>query len=68
MKVKSETIIIEDSYVGVKAGMAAGIKVIGFTGGGHWQNDRSKKELFDAGAISIIENYGDLELEIKKYD
>ena len=31
-----ETIIIEDSVVGIQAGIAANIKVIGFTSGGHW--------------------------------
>ena len=33
---KNETIIIEDSIVGVKAGVSAGVKVIGLTAGGHW--------------------------------
>ena len=40
-----ETIIIEDSVVGVNAGKNANIKVIGLTAGGHWHTDRDEKEL-----------------------
>ena len=55
--IKAETIIIEDSAVGVTAGVKAGIKVIGFTAGGHWFPHRSQQELLDAGADLIIDNY-----------
>ena len=50
---KDETIIIEDSAVGVTAGVKAGVKVIGFTAGGHWHENRDEKELLEAGAIFI---------------
>ena len=54
---KNQTIIIEDSAVGVKAGVSAGIKVIGLTAGGHWHEERSEKELFDAGAFTVTNDY-----------
>ena len=56
----NETIIIEDSVMGVKAGVAAGIKVIGLTAGGHWYEGRSNQELFDAGASEVVDNYEDI--------
>ena len=54
---KDETIIIEDSVVGVKAGYSANVKVIGLTAGGHWHENRDEKELLDAGAISVTNDY-----------
>jgi len=63
---KNETVIIEDSAVGVQAGVAAGIQVVGFVGGGHWQSSRSPKELLNAGSYKIIESYKDLLLELAK--
>ena len=54
---KNETIIIEDSLVGVKAGVNAGVKVIGLTAGGHWHEGRDEKELLDAGAFTVTNNY-----------
>ena len=63
---KNETLIIEDSVVGVKAGVRAGVKVVGLTAGGHWHPERSTKELSDAGVSLLINNYKDLLEEIKK--
>jgi len=63
---KVETIIIEDSVTGIQAGVAAGIKVIGLTAGGHWYEGRSNKELFDAGAYDVVKNYQDMLLLINK--
>ena len=54
---KNECIIIEDSVVGTQAGVAAGVKVIGITAGGHWYEGRSDKELLDAGAYKVVKNY-----------
>ena len=54
---KNETIIIEDSEVGVKAGVRAGVKVIGLTAGAHWHKNRDEKELLDAGAFIVTNNY-----------
>ena len=65
---KEETIIIEDSAVGVKAGVAAGIKVIGLTAGGHWYPSRSTKELKEAGAYKIFNNYKKILKEINSYE
>ena len=58
--IKNETVIIEDSTVGVEAGVAAGIKVIGFTAGKHWHEHRNKKELTNAGAYVLVSSYKDL--------
>ena len=63
---KNETVVIEDSAIGVQAGVAAGVKVIGLTAGGHWYNDRSPKELLDAGAFTLADSYETLLKVIKK--
>ena len=55
--IKNQTIIIEDSVVGVMAGVAAGIKVIGLTAGGHWHENREEKELLEAGAFAVTNDY-----------
>ena len=57
---KSETIIVEDSPVGVQSGVAAGIKVIGLTAGEHWHEGRSSEELIDAKAFCVVDSYEDL--------
>ena len=56
-----ETIIIEDSVVGVKAGQGAKVKVIGLTAGGHWGENRDEKELINAGAIATANNYNKIQ-------
>ena len=56
-----ETIIIEDSVVGVKAGQDANVKVIGLTAGGHWGENRDEKELINAGAIATANNYNKIQ-------
>jgi len=63
---KNETIIIEDSVVGVQAGVNAGVKVIGLTAGGHWHSERSTEELIEAGASLLIHDYSTLLNDIKK--
>ena len=55
--IKTETIIIEDSAVGVMAGVAADVKVIGLTAGGHWHEKRDNKELLEAGAFAVTNDY-----------
>ena len=55
--IKTETIIIEDSTVGVMAGVAANVKVIGLTAGGHWHEKRNEKELLEAGAFTVTNDY-----------
>ena len=64
---KDETIIIEDSSVGVRAGVSAGVKVIGITAGGHWHEQRYDKELLEAGAIAVTNNYNKIEKLIQSY-
>ena len=63
---KEETIIIEDSAVGIQAGIAVGVKVIGLTAGQHWHEGRSDQELFDAGAYDVVNNYEDMLLLINR--
>ena len=55
-----KTIIIEDSVVGVQAGVSAKMKVIGLTAGGHWFEERSSKALINAGAYTVVKTYDDL--------
>ena len=55
-----ETVIIEDSGVGVKAATAAGVKVFGLTAGKHWHSNRDKNELFDNGALNVFSDYKSL--------
>ena len=55
-----ETIIIEDSGVGVKAGTLAGARVFGLTAGRHWHSNRDKNELFDNGALNVFSDYESL--------
>jgi len=62
-----ETIIIEDSVVGVNAGKNAKIKVIGLTAGGHWHTDRDEKELINAGAIATANNYNKIQEIIESF-
>ena len=52
-----ETIIIEDSGVGVKAASLAGVRVFGLTAGKHWHSNRDKNELFDNGALNVFNDY-----------
>jgi HAD superfamily hydrolase (TIGR01509 family) len=64
---KNETIIIEDSAVGVIAGVAAEVKVIGITAGGHWHDQRDQKELVDVGAITVTDSYSKIPKIIESF-
>ena len=57
---KEETVIIEDSGVGVKAATAAKVRVFGLTAGKHWHSNREKNELFDNGALNVFSDYKSL--------
>ena len=64
---KHETIIIEDRVVGVKAGCSADVRVIGLTAGGHWHENRDEKDLLQAGAIDVTNNYKKIKNIIESY-
>ena len=51
-----DTIILEDSVIGVKAAVEANIKAIGVICGSHW-NGRSSKILLEVGAYSVARNF-----------
>ena len=58
--IREESVIIEDSGVGVKAATAAGVRVFGLTAGKHWHSDRNTNELFDNGALNVFSDYESL--------
>ena len=52
-------VVIEDAVAGVRAGIAAGMRVIGFTGGSH-TNASHADRLLAAGAQTIVTHMADL--------
>ncbi len=52
-------VVVEDSVAGVTAAVAAGMRVIGFTGGSHCRPDHADR-LRQAGAVEIIANHREL--------
>lgn len=55
----SEVIAIEDSYTGVQAALAAGIKTIGFLGGSHILGDHATR-LESLGVAGLARNHAEL--------
>jgi HAD superfamily hydrolase (TIGR01509 family) len=53
------TLVIEDSFSGVRAGKAAGMTVWGFVGGSHYQSRDGKAILLGAGADRVFERMAD---------
>ena len=53
-------LVIEDSVNGVTAGIAAGMRVWGFGGGGH-MTERLTARLTEAGAERIVANWAEAE-------
>ena len=54
-----DCVVIEDAAAGVTAGVAAGMRVLGFTGGGHAYPGLPEK-LMNAGAAAVFDDMGDL--------
>jgi HAD superfamily hydrolase (TIGR01509 family) len=50
-----DCVVVEDSNAGVAAGVAAGMRVLGFTGGSHCSPDHGKR-LRDAGAAVVFDD------------
>ena len=46
--------------VGVKAAVAAGVRVVVITVGSHWYEGRSKKELYEAGAFEVVNSFTEM--------
>ncbi|HZH51400.1 MAG TPA: HAD-IA family hydrolase [Microvirga sp.] len=55
----ADCLVIEDSLAGVQAARAAGMRVIGFTGGGHCGPEHAER-LREAGAAAVVERMADL--------
>ncbi|MCJ2070541.1 HAD family hydrolase [Methylobacterium sp. J-030] len=53
-------LVVEDSVPGVTAARSAGMRVAGFTGGGHWGHDPAGTDLVRAGAARIFSDFSDL--------
>ena len=50
-------LVVEDSVPGVQAARAAGMRVVGFVGGGHWAHDRTGADLAAAGATRVFDDF-----------
>ncbi|WP_407528823.1 HAD family hydrolase [Methylobacterium oryzisoli] len=50
-------LVIEDSVPGVTAARAAGMRVFGFAGGGHWRHDPAADDLVAAGAALVFADF-----------
>ena len=59
----SDCIVVEDSVHGVMAGVAAGMQVWGFTGGGHADAGLGER-LAKAGATEVYQNFHDMQFGV----
>ncbi|WP_019906509.1 HAD family hydrolase [Methylobacterium sp. 77] len=53
-------LVVEDSVPGVTAARAAGMRVLGFVGGGHWRHDPTGSDLIAAGAERVYAHHREL--------
>jgi beta-phosphoglucomutase-like phosphatase (HAD superfamily) len=60
----SRCLVIEDSYAGAKAGVAAGMDVFGFTGVAH-DKEYATHRLTEAGATQVFDSYGEMYHHVK---
>jgi HAD superfamily hydrolase (TIGR01509 family) len=58
-------VVVEDSALGVSAGRAAGMKVIGFTGAAH-SGSEATRQLAAAGAYRVITSMADLPATVER--
>lgn len=59
-----ETVVVEDSTTGVKGGVAAGMRVIGYTGASHsWPGHG--EALMEAGALTVVKRLADIPATIE---
>ena len=63
----ANAVIVEDSVHGVAAGLAAGVRVIGFTGASHTYHGHGNA-LTDAGAETTIKNLTDLPAVMEAFE
>jgi HAD superfamily hydrolase (TIGR01509 family) len=61
-----QCVVIEDSALGVAAGRAAGMRVIGFAGAAHAAPDAAQR-LAAAGACSVISSMADLPATVERW-
>jgi len=47
-------LVVEDSLSGIRAARAAGMAVVGFTGGGHLHHDTAAPAMLEAGALAVL--------------
>lgn len=59
----ARTVVVEDSEAGVLAGKAAGMIVLGYTGGSHQKQDEAGRRLTEAGADRILSSMADFPLQ-----